>query len=100
MDAVRECASALQAKPMTRERAIQCIELADALKGVENMAGLAKEAVRQLARTVGNVHELFTPAALDDPAAFCGLTLSDKVKVHIAYSVELGANCMFKIESL
>jgi hypothetical protein len=88
MDAVKECAIALQGMDLGWEGALQCLELTDVLKGVEGMGGLAKKAAEVLAKEVGPVHELFVPSGeKDKPGVLGGLKLSEKVKVSAAASI-------------
>jgi hypothetical protein len=83
MDAVKQCAIALTNGDLDLEGAVQCLELTEMLKGVEGMRDLAEEAGEMLAKEVGPVHELFTPAQQggDGGDVLGGLRLSEKVAV-------------------
>jgi hypothetical protein len=83
MDAVKHCMLALQDGDLDWDGALQCLELTDMLKDVEGMTGLAKKAGRVIAKEVGPVDELFTPAKQgeDGGDVLGGLRLSEKVKV-------------------
>jgi hypothetical protein len=86
MDAVKECATALNSRDLDWEGAVQCLELTDMLKGVEGMGGLAKKAAGVVAKEAGPVHALFTPLkdhedGQDGGDVLGGLRLSEKVKV-------------------
>jgi hypothetical protein len=85
MDAVKECATALTNLDLDWEGALQCIELTDMLKDVEGMEDLGVKAGDVLAKEVGPVHKLFTPAkdGEDEGDVLGGLKLSSKVKVSI-----------------
>jgi hypothetical protein len=83
MDAVRQCMATLQGWHMDWEGAVQCIELTEMLKDVEGVGDLAKKAAGVVAKAVGPVHKLFTPAQgeRDGGDVLGGLRLSKKVKV-------------------
>jgi hypothetical protein len=83
MDAVKECATGLTNLDLDWEGALQCLELTDMLKDVEGMADLAEKAQKVLAKEVGPLDELFTPAkdGEDGENVLGGLKLSSKVKV-------------------
>jgi hypothetical protein len=86
MDAVKECATALTNGELDWEGAVQCLELTDMLRDVEGMEDLAVTAGDIIAKNVGLVHELCTPAKDDEDggAVLGGLKMSDTVKASIS----------------
>jgi hypothetical protein len=99
LDAVKGCAAALQTLPLDWEGAVQCIILADLLKGVEGMAMLMVRAQDALADALGFVHECYVPAGGEEPEELGqmmvgtpyldGLRLNTRVKVRPSPKVKI-----------
>jgi hypothetical protein len=98
LDAVKGCATALQRLPLDWEASVECIILADLLKGVDGMAKLAVRAQDALANALGFVHECYVPAGGEEPEELGqmmvgtpyldGLRLNTRVKVRPSLNVE------------